>query len=427
MKLINHLTLRISIVFTVVMLFWSAIFFFLQMKEIHDGNDEGLTNLKQEFVAQANHEPGFVEALEQHTPLNIIIEEITYEEALGIMESFATTKIYFATEMEQEEVRLLTSAFRCEQNGKYYRLQFFTSTVESNDLIENILFLLLGLWLILSITLFTTGKVIIAKANQPFRKLLNELKKFRLDHSRMIHFTKTDIKEYRQLNESVREVLDKVIHTFDEQKVFIENVSHELQTPLAVVIAKLEMLIEKYPDNEAYVRETAGALQVLNRMKRLNASLLLLSKIKNRQFPETSLVNLRQVLETSLEEFSELIGYKALSVETTGTAAPAIRMNEDLAHIMLTNLLKNAIVHNHNGGKILICYQADSLSIANSGKAAATGVFDRYRTVSANESSSGLGLSIVKSVAELYNIDLSYRYDGLHVFSLRLTAKGKGE
>jgi signal transduction histidine kinase len=427
MKLINHLTIRISIVFTVVMLFWSAIFFFLQMKEIHDGNDEGLTNLKQEFIAKANNYPGFVETLEKYNPLNIIIEEIAYEEAIGIMESFSTTKIYFATEMEKEEVRMLTSAFRCEQNGKYYRLQFFTSTVESNDLIENILFLLLGLWVILSITMFTTGKIIIAKASKPFHNLLDELKKFRLDNSRMINFTQTDVKEYRQLNESVREVLSKVINTFNEQKVFIENVSHELQTPLAVVIAKLEMLIEKYPDNEDYIRETAGVLNVLNRMKRLNASLLLLSKIKNRQFPETSSVNLRNVLETTVDEFGDLIGYKEITVEKTGGASPSILMNEDLAHIMITNLIKNAIVHNQNGGKIVIRYNSDSITVANSGKAAATGVFDRYRNVSADESSSGLGLSIVKSVAELYNIDISYRYDGLHVFSLNIKSGGAGE
>jgi signal transduction histidine kinase len=390
------------------------------MKEIHDGNDEGLTNLKQEFIAKANSSPKFAETLEMHNPLNIIIEEIAYEEAAGIVENFTTGKIYFATEEEKEEVRMLTTAFRCEQNGKYYRLQFFTSTVESNDLLENILCLLLGLWITLSLTIFVAGKIIIAGANRPFYNLLDELKKFRLDNSRMIDFTQTDVREYAQLNESVREVLEENINTFTGQKIFIENISHELQTPLSIVIAKLELLIEKYRDNRDYAREIAGVLNILNRMKRLNSNLLLLSKIKNRQFPEVSSVNLRNTLKLALDNFEDLVNYKEITVEESGEASPSMQMNEDLAYIMFSNLIKNAVAHNRKGGEIVIRYASDSIEIANSGNAGAVDVFERYRNVPADETSSGLGLSIVKSITELYGIELDYRYDKYHVFTLHL-------
>ncbi|MDR2472498.1 MAG: hypothetical protein LBD53_02885, partial [Tannerella sp.] len=146
MKLINYLTLRFAFFFTAIVFLWSAIYLFLQMKEIHDGNDEGLSNLKQEFIAKSNRLPGFVEDMERDAPLNLIISEITLEEAENIIEDFSTTQVYFSTELEDEEVRMLTSAFYCTQNGKYYRIQFFTSTVETNDLIKNIFYLLLGLW-----------------------------------------------------------------------------------------------------------------------------------------------------------------------------------------------------------------------------------------------------------------------------------------
>jgi signal transduction histidine kinase len=402
------------------MLFWSGIYFFLQMKEIHDGNDEGLTNLKQEFIVKANSNPGFAETLETHNPLNIIIKEIPYKEAVNIVEDFATAKIYFVTEQEEEEVRMLTTAFRCEQNGKYYRLQFFTSTVESNDLIKNILYLLLGLWITLSLTIFVAGKIIIVRANAPFYKLLDELKKFRLDNSRMIDFTPTNIKEYTQLNDSVRETLEENINTFTGQKVFIENISHELQTPLAIVIAKLELLIERYRHNEDYAKEIADVLNTLNRMKRLNSNLLLLSKIKNKQFPKKSSVNLRNILESVIDNFEDLIHYREITIEKSGDASPAIQMNEDLAYILFTNLIKNAVAHNQNGGKIVIRYASDSITIANSGNLTAIDVFERYRNASIDETSSGLGLSIVKSIAGLYGIDINYRYDELHIFTLHV-------
>jgi hypothetical protein len=83
MKLINCLILRITLFSTAIMLLWTAICFFLQMKEIHDGINEGLTNLKQEFVAKANTTPGFVENLKDYTPLNFIITETTAEDAGG--------------------------------------------------------------------------------------------------------------------------------------------------------------------------------------------------------------------------------------------------------------------------------------------------------------------------------------------------------
>ncbi|MDR1340268.1 MAG: HAMP domain-containing histidine kinase [Prevotellaceae bacterium] len=420
MKLVDYLNSRITLFFTAVMLLWAAVYFFLQMKEIHDGIDEGLTNLKQEYIVKANTTPGFTEILENNTPPNFHIREITAEEAEAVVENFTTTRIYFPTELEKEEVRMLTTAFRCEQNGKYYQLQFFISTVESEDLIENILYLLLGLWIALSLTMFIAGKIIITKANKPFYRLLDELKQFHLDNSRMIDLPPAKIREYIQLNGAVKELLEKNIHIYTEQKVFIENTSHELQTPLAAVIAKVESLLEKYRDNETYMQELAGILNVLNRMKRLNSNLLLLSRIKNRQFAGNRQVNLRETLEAVISEFEDLAAYRQITVEQEGNASPAVQINEDLAYILFTNLVKNAIVHNEPDGKISIRYAPDAITIANTGKKAAIHVFDRYQTGANDEKSSGLGLAIVKSIADLYQISVSYCYEGeIHVFELK--------
>jgi signal transduction histidine kinase len=388
------------------------------MKEIHDGNDEGLTNLKQEFIAKANKIPGFVENLENTAPLNITVNEIAFEEAEVMVENFATAKIYFATELEEEEVRMLTTAFRCELTGKYYRLQFFTSVVESDDLIKNTLYLLLGLWIMLSLTIFIVSKIIISKANKPFYKLLNELKKFRLDKRQIIAFPKTNLKEYSQLNRSIKELLERNIDVFNEQKIFIENTAHELQTPLAITIAKMEMLIEKYQSNKEYTEEIAGVLNILNRMKRLNSNLLLLSKIKNSQFPETSSVNLREVLDSVIADFEDIAAYKEISIEKEGDYCPELQINKDLAYILFGNLIKNAVAHNHQNGKIIINYNSDCITIANSGNRMTFNVFSRYQNAAADEKSSGLGLSIVKSIADLYQLNITYTYNEMHIFRI---------
>jgi signal transduction histidine kinase len=388
------------------------------MKEIHDGNDEGLTNLKQEFIAKANKIPEFIEKLEKNAPLNIIIKEIDFEEAETLVEHFTTQQIYFATELEEEEVRMLTTAFRCELTGKYYLLQFFTSTVESDDLMKNMLYLLLGLWITLSLTIFIISKIIISKANKPFYKLLDELKKFRIDNRQMIDFPKTNVNEYAQLNKSIKELLERNIDIFNEQKIFIENTTHELQTPLATIIAKMEMLIEKHQNDKKYTKEIAGVLNILNRMKRLNSNLLLLSKIKNNQFPETSPVNLREILDSVIADFEDLAAYKEISIEKEGNYCPKLQINKDLAYILFSNLIKNAIAHNHQKGKIIICCSSDYITIANSGNEVPVNVFIRYQNAATDKKSSGLGLSIVKSIADLYQLKITYSYNEMHIFRI---------
>lgn len=421
MKLINHLIHRITLFFTIVMLCWSAFYFALQMKEIHDGNDEGLTNLKQEFIAKANRLPDFAENMERESPLNLIVKEISQEEAETVMENFQTTRVYFSTELEQEEVRMLTSAFFCTLNGKHYQIQLFTSTVESNDLIENMLYLMLGLWIALILTVIIVSRIIISRANKPFYQLLNELKKFRPDSHAMVNFPQTKIEEYRQLNRAIRDLLAKNREVFTEQKQFIENSSHELQTPLAIVVAKLEMLLEKHQNQQEYVSEIASLLNTLNRMKRLNSSLLLLSKIRNCQFPETSAVNLREVVESVLADFEDLAACKQLAVETCGDASLCMQMNRELAHILFANLIKNAIAHNEAGGKIVVACEENAITVSNSGKQAVINVFGRYQNIRNDENSSGLGLSIVNAIAGLYKLEVTYRFEqNMHHFRITL-------
>ena len=417
MKLINHLILRLTLFFTVVLLLWSVLYYFLQMHEIYDSIDEGLTNLKQEFVIIANRDSGFVENMELYAPLNLIVKEIPQSEAITVKEYFSNSKVYFQTELEEEEVRMLTSAFYCTLNGKYYQIQFFTSTVESEDLRENMFLMLLGLWIVLVLTLTIVGKIVISKANKPLFHLLDEMQKFRLDNSKMPDFSETKIIEFAKLNETVKELLTQNINIFNEQKQFIENTTHELQTPLAIVIAKLEMALEKYQNEKELANEIVSMLKTLNRMKRLDNNLLLLSKIQNNQFPVTSVVNLRDVLETTLTDFEDIIAHKQLTVESTGDAVPMLNINTDLAFILFTNLVKNAVAHNTPAGKIIVSYNENAITISNSGNKPLTDVFIRYKS----DNSSGLGLSIVKSITDLYKKTIEYRFENnLHVFEIKL-------
>jgi len=392
------------------------------MKEIHDGIDEGLNNLKQEFVYKANGSEGFIEAMQKHNPLNIIVEKISFEEAKDFKEIYADSKVYFVTEEEDEEVRMLTTAFYCESDNQYYKLKFFTSTVERNDLVKNMLYLLIALWLCLAIAIISVIKIVINKGNKPFYKLLEDLKKFELKESRMIEFQKTNIYEYAELNNSVKKLLEDNIRVFSDQKNFIENASHETQTPLAIVTGKLEVLMEDKQLNKKQIEEIHSILNSLNRMKRLNSSLLLLSKIQNKQFPINEMISIGDVLREVLDNLEDFITHKEIILDVGKNNADInVEMNKDLAFILINNLIKNAVFHNVKGGKIGICFENQTITISNDGNPIEDdiNIFERYKSAFSDSKSLGLGLSIVKSITDLYHFNITYQYNGRHTFILK--------
>lgn len=423
MKLANHLSFRLSGILILVLLFWAVAYFIFQMNEIYDGVDEGLGNLNQEFVHKANKSAEFIEAIATHDPLNIIVDEISQEEAINTIEKYITTTIYFETEEEYEEVRMFVTAFYCEANNKYYSLKFFTSTVESDDLVKSMLYLLIALWVGLSLTILLATKRIISRSAKPFHETLNSLKKFRLDKRQLIEFPKTKIDEYKELNESLTELLSENIKVFTEQKNFIENASHELQTPLAISISKIEMLMNDPTLKEEQLEAMNTIIQSMNRMKRMNSSLLLLSKINNKQYNESEYVDLGIVCDEVVDNFIDLAEHKGIAFNITKQEELSVFMNIELAHILINNLVKNAITHNiSEGGTIDILLTKNKLKISNTGKPIKDGVniFDRYTSKSEDNNSSGLGLAIVKSITDLYHFDISHTYQTKHIITIKI-------
>lgn len=422
MKLSDHLTLRLSGIFILIIFIWSVVYLFIQMKEIHDGIDEGLNNLKQEFIYKANNSPDFINAMIEYNPLNIIVEPISYEKALDFKETYTDSKVYFVTEEEDEEVRMLTTAFYCELDKQYYKLNFFTSTVERDDLVKNMLFLLIALWICLALAIIVVVKKIINRSNRPFYRLLESLRRFELGNTRMIEFPDTNITEYKELNKSVQNLLEDNIRAFTEQKNFIENASHELQTPLAITIGQLESMLNDKTLGQPQIEEISSVLASLSRMKRLNSTLLFLSKINNKQFVNNEPVNINQLTLEITDNFEDIIEHKEIAFFLNEQEPLIVQMNKDLAYILITNLLKNAIFHNIKEGRINITINKDSYIISNDGKPLGDNIdiFERYKSVAGDMvSSSGLGLSIVKSITNIYKFKITYEYKDMHIFTIR--------
>lgn len=210
---------------------------------------------------------------------------------------------------------------------------------------------------------------------------------------------------------------------YEEQKRFIGNASHELQTPLAVCSNRLELLVDNTQLDDYQLSEIEKTLETLNYISRLNKSLLPLTKIENQQFKEEVEVDLGQIARQSLENLGEI--YESLNVKVTISEDKplVVSMDSTLASSLVNNLMKNAYVHNHAGGTIVVSITENRLSIGNSGSSAPLNpiaVFDTFYKKGENANSSGLGLAITKAICNRYDFSISYQFiDNHHIFILK--------
>lgn len=421
MKLLNHTLSYLSVAFFLVIGVWAAFFYFNMLDEIHDSIDDGLENSKVLIVRKSQadstiiHRTSFMES-------NYSINEISPELARTYRDTYIDSVLYMVNEEDYEPVRILKTAFR-GQNGKYYELHVVSSMVEEDDLIEDLLYSILWLYAILLASILALNNVLLKKIWKPFYQVLEKLKRFSVEKPEATPVSQTSVTEFRLLNESVDALLDRTVATFNSQKQFIENASHELQTPLAIAISKLELLAEKETIPDADLNEVSSVIQSLERLTRLNKTLLLLSRIENKQFPERSAVNLHEATDRAISALSDLAEYRSVSVSSVHGSTLVKDMNPELATTMIANLLKNAIVHNFEGGSVQVTIDASGIVVENTSHSPALDpklIFKRFYKDSSSNTSTGLGLAIVKSIAEYYGFSVHYSFTGKHVFAVRM-------
>jgi len=207
----------------------------------------------------------------------------------------------------------------------------------------------------------------------------------------------------------------KLQQDYRSLKEFNENASHEIQTPLAIIKSKLELLIQNEALDEDQMRIINSVYEATNRMSRLNQGLLLISKIDNNQFPRAEKINFQQLIEKNLEHFEELISLKKIRVTVSFSKKVEHEMNKTLAEILVSNLLSNAIRHNLEEGEISVTMDAENLTISNTGHPLTLSpgeLFERFRKSDRNSESAGLGLAIVKRILLIYNYHISYTVNG---------------
>ncbi len=419
MKLSHYIIRNLSIPLLLVMALWSCAFYFLILHEVNDETNDSLQNYKEiiikQFLADSTQLSNHHDIMTRYS-----IREIPASEAnLSKDEFFDSTK-YIEIERESEPIRVLRSNFMTA-DGKFYEIRIETSTLENEDLIETVLWSIVILYFIMLLCTLWVTNYIIKRSFRPLYNILDWLNNFHPGETVKPLENETTIKEFKILNKAVSDASVRSALVYDEQKQFVENASHELQTPMAVCMNRLELLSENPDCTEEQLAEIEGIQRTLQGIIKTNKSLLLLSRIENNQFPRKEQINVSEMVRQITDDLSTIYEEKNITVTIQDKAPLLFTMNESLASTLAMNLVKNAFVHNIPDGEINIIIQNNSFSIENSGtnhELDKEKLFHRFIKQTNKSDSTGLGLAIVKSITQLYDIRISYHFDGKHIFTL---------
>ena len=426
MKLISHVTLRLSVAVTLILSVWAVLFYMAMIDEINDEVDDSLEDYSETIIIRALSGEQLPSKDNGSNNQYYLVRVDGHYAMTHPSIEYADEMVYIEEKRETEPARILRTIFENEA-GEYFQLVVMTPTIEKRDVIYSILIWTSLLYATLLVIIIVLNIYVFYRSMQPLYRLLDWFRHYRVGQKNEPLPNRNTITEFRTLYDAANLYAARNEQLFEQQKRFIGNASHELQTPLAICRNRLEMLMEDEDITERQLEELAKTHQTLEHITKLNKSLLLLSKIENEQFADVRPVCFNHIVRRYLDDYCEVYEYRDIAVSVREEARLTFVLNETLAVTLVTNLLKNAFVHNTDGGRLVITLTADTFCISNTGvrhPLDRTKIFERFYKGSKQEGSTGLGLSIVAGICKLSGLEVHYEYrDEMHHFSIRQQKK----
>lgn len=407
---------RVNLTVTAILFVLAAIAYYFIINTIFVRElDEELDNYKQKIETFAGQRAEFPEkgALEDL--------EVTYEptDKASSAVHYQLVNRYNPEDKRVENYRQLSYT---QPLGKLFYKVTIAKPLEGILLLtRTIVYSTITMLLTIIFTSLFLNHILLRRLWKPFYDSIKTIKSFRLSASNPTRFPATRIDEFSFLNESLSQTMEAAKNDYRLLKEFTENASHEIQTPLAIIRSKMDLLIQEENLSEKQIELLKSAYGAVKRISRLNQSLLLLAKIENHQYAAIEKIDLKKEISDKMDQFHEFwendqIRYSSSLEESFITANP------DLTDILLNNLLSNAGLHNRKGGEIIIQLASDQLIIQNTGSLQALDkkrIFRRFYKEESYSSHNGLGLSIIKQICEQSGIHIQYSFNDIfHIFTL---------
>jgi len=332
---------------------------YLLSQLIIDNTDEELLAKKEEvlkliqkggienFISNENPEQGFGSyniLKEEYILLVAVAADFTVDEPISIQKRI----------IEEDEISYRVLAEVIELGGDRYLLEIgrSLSTIEK---IEGMFFqIAMGILFLFLALSFLLDSAISKRIMAPFNKIIhskisriNEPQEF---HDKSIEST---TQEFKLLDVAISEMMKRIQKSFNQERVFISHASHELKTPISVLQSKLEAIFNDEHLTSYQSEKLMDMQDTLQKMKKSVNALLLLSKVNNAQYLKTETVDLKNLVDALVEDWTEIAEEKGILIKK-GIIAPFVfeDTNLSLCQMMVQNALSNAVKYVENGGEI---------------------------------------------------------------------------
>lgn len=341
-------------------------------------------------------------------------------------ETIKDTIIFDELQNEDEMFREL-NAYKT-LNGKNYHIVTRSLLVESDDTLFSILVTFTFIIILVYLAQYLYTKQINKMIWKPFFENVDAIKSFSIKSNSPIELKPSDVLEFSELNTQIEALTSKVATDYQNLKQFTEDLSHEVQTPLSIIQAKIDNLI----DDSRHLDDVH--LTVLNdiqknskRLSKLNKGLILLTKIDNQQFNELETIDINSLINSLVEDVQDISNIKNMKFQVSEKNKLNLEMDKVLADVLFSNLIGNAIKHTPKNGQITIQIENGYFTISNSGEKDIVNskqLFQRYYKEDKHSPSLGLGLAIVKKICDFYGFIIQYQFaQNKHHFKLTFLAK----
>jgi len=236
---------------------------------------------------------------------------------------------------------------------------------------------------------------------------------------------RTSITEFNAMNETLNAMMAKLQRDFSAQKRFSEQAAHELQTPLAIMQGKLDELIQMPQLGKVEADQIEVLFRARERMGRTVQNMLLLARIGNQEF-DAAAVEWRALFADQAAVLKDLMEQRGVHFTLHQERPCELRLHSMLAELVVANLLRNAVQHNHQGGSINVHIGHDGFVLSNSGPVLNVdpeSLFDRFTKGDPSSSGAGLGLSMVKEICDNAGFQVTYS-EGAGVHTVVVRHKG---
>lgn len=419
-KSLKQLTIFAFIVFALSVPSYFLLVDWIWLKELDENNYLIAERIENEFNEQSISDEKLAENIKFWNEIQPV-SKIEHAGELLLKDSLYTFRRQNPYSKKEAIDRFRGLKTNIKINNQNYVLVVETNVEETEETVAYIAMVTLLFFLILIVGFWILNRRLSKKIWQPFQDTLQKLKSFQLNSQRQIEFQETDTVEFAELNATLDKLLQHNITTYKNQKEFTENASHELQTPLAVLKNKVDILLQSNDLTERQYHIAEEMNKALIRSSRINKNLLLLAKIENSQFDNSELIGFDTLVVQSMDALQEHFKEKNISIGSDIQPDVELKGNSGLTEVLINNLIINAIRYTSLGGAIRIALSKSGFEVRNSGGQALNTdlLFKRFSRMSADNSGSGLGLSIVQEVCKLHGWQVTYSFEnGEHIFSV---------